>query len=81
MQFTGLAAMLRVLLHENNEVFLTENELKGLVNLMHRVSDSVKWYKEFRESEDRHKTIMIILFCLLSVLAVVLIAIGFLVLC
>ena len=53
MQFTGLAAMFKVLFPEQEHILLTENELSGLFNLIHRLSSSIKWYREWRDYEDQ----------------------------
>lgn len=53
MQFTGLGAVFKIIFPSSNEVTLTENELSGLFNLAYRLSNSVKWYKEYIDSEER----------------------------
>ena len=54
-QITGLATMLKVLLPEKEPILITENEMVGLVNLFYRVSNSIKWYQENRQSEERYR--------------------------
>ena len=48
LQFTGVAAVFKVLFpSKDQEVILTENELVGLINLVHRLSNTVKWYEGY----------------------------------
>ena len=79
-QFTGLAAMLKVILPEKDPVFITENEMVGLLNLFHRVSNSVKWYRENRQSETRYRLFMIFIVWLLFLWSIWLLIVGILIL-
>ena len=73
---TGLATMLKVLLPEKEPILITENEMVGLVNLFYRVSNSIKWYQENRQSEERYRLFMIFIVSVLFLLSLVFVIIG-----
>jgi ERO1-like protein beta len=52
-QFTGIGAVFKIIFPISGEVTLTENELSGLFNLAYRLSNTIKWYKEYTDSEER----------------------------
>lgn len=69
-QFTGLAAMFKVVFPEDEKIMVTENELAGLFNLIHRLSNSIKWYKEWRQYEKRQAFYKTVMFAVLLAFAV-----------
>lgn len=54
MQLTGTTAFLKIMFEKDQASHLTENELSGYLNLIHRLSNSIKWYHEWTEYEDKH---------------------------
>lgn len=75
-QFTGLAAMFKVIFTLDDKALITENELTGLINLVHRLSNSIKWYREYREYEDKDAFIKTIIFACLIALAIIMFIIA-----
>jgi len=54
--------MLKVMFPESDHIMITENELTGLFNLAYRVSNSIKWYNDYKDSEEGYRRMKIILF-------------------
>lgn len=52
LQFTGMTAVMKILFAKGNEARLTRNEMVGLINLLTKLSNSVKWYQEWLEHEE-----------------------------
>ena len=52
LQFTGLTAVMKIMFGEGPSSALTRNEMVGLVNLLGKLSDSLKWYFEWVEYEN-----------------------------
>ena len=42
-EFNGLSAAMKILFPERNELYLSRNELVGLVSLISKLSDSITW--------------------------------------
>ena len=80
-QMTGLATVLKILFSDSNHIEITDNEMIGLVHLLHRVTNAVKWYKEYRNTEVRYRVFSIFTFCILILIAIIMLAIGFWLLC
>ena len=77
LQFTGLAAIFKVMFPVENETpTLTENELSGLLNLAHRISNSIKWYKSWVKHEERDAFYKMILFAVFLGLVVILLLVA-----
>lgn len=55
LQFTGLTAVMKIMFGRGNEAKLTRNEMVGLINLMAKLSNSLKWYQEWMEKEYERK--------------------------
>lgn len=51
LQFTGLTAVMKIMFGKGEEAKLTRNEMVGLINLLAKLSNSIKWYKEWQEFE------------------------------
>lgn len=75
-QFTGLAAMFKILFAKNETALITENELTGLMNLVHRLSNSIKWYKEYRKYEEQEAFYKTILFAALVALTAIILLVA-----
>lgn len=78
LQFTGLAAMFKIIFPKDDEIVLTENELVGFINLAHRLSNTVRWYKEWREYEEQEAFYKTVLFAAISGLIILLFIIAIL---
>lgn len=76
LQFTGLAAMFKILFSKDGTALITENELTGLMNLAHRLSNSIKWYREYRKYEEQESFYKTILFAALVALTVIVLIIA-----
>lgn len=76
LQFNGLAAMFKVLFPQETATILTENELVSYVNLVHRISNSVKWYHEWREYEQREYFWKTLVYCAVWALILILFIIA-----
>ena len=44
LQFTGMTAVMKIMFGLGNESNLTRNEMVGLINLLAKLSNSIKWY-------------------------------------
>lgn len=47
-----MTAVMKIMFGTNKEALLTRNELVGLINLVAKLSNSVKWYQEWLKYED-----------------------------
>ena len=52
LQFTGMTAVMKIMFGRGNESNLTRNEMVGLINLLAKLSNSLKWYLELVNYED-----------------------------
>ena len=72
LQFTGLSAMFKVLFPMEEEIILTENELVGLINTVFRLSNTIKWYNEYLNYEQKESFFKTIIFSILLALVIIL---------
>ena len=70
LQFTGLAAMLKILFNDDKHIEITDNEMVALMHLFKRLSNSVNWYKEYRSSETRYRIFVVFIFWILALFAI-----------